>query len=77
MIHQQAFIKRGVFDAGSTISLASEIAGNGIYMMVIDGDITIAGEELNKRDAISITDIRSVEILIGKAADILVIEVPL
>lgn len=77
MIHQQAFIKRGVFDAGSTISLAPEIIGNGIYMMVIDGDITIAGEELNKRDAISITDIHSVEILIGKAADILVIEVPL
>jgi redox-sensitive bicupin YhaK (pirin superfamily) len=77
MIHQDAFIKRGVFDAGSVISLALENTSNGIYMMVIDGEISINDEELRKRDAISLTDIHSVEILIGKAADILVIEVPL
>ncbi len=76
MIHQQAFIKRGVFDLGNTVALAPEIAGNGIYLMVIEGEVRVANELLNKRDAISITDILSVELLIAKAADILVIEVP-
>jgi hypothetical protein len=77
MIHQDAFIKRGVFDAGSVISLALENTSNGIYMMVIDGEISINDEELRKRDAISITDTSSVDLQIVKTADILVIEVPL
>jgi quercetin 2,3-dioxygenase len=77
MIHQDVFIKRGVFDAGSVISLAPENISNGLYMMVIDGEITINDERLTKRDAISITEASSVDLHIVKAADILMIEVPL
>ena len=77
MIHQQAFIKRGVFDAGSTISLAPENSGNGMYMMIIDGEINTANDTLQRRDAIAITEVSSIEIMAVKATDILVIEVPM
>jgi hypothetical protein len=45
--------------------------------MVIEGNVTIEGEQLNKRDAIGIANASSILIQATENSKILVIEVPL
>lgn len=58
------------------ISYKNKFSGNGIYMMVIDGEIQINTEVLNKRDAIEITGADNISIDIKEATNLLAIEVP-
>lgn len=77
MIHQNAFIKRGKFDADRTVEIKPEIVGNGFYIMVIDGSIEINNEVLSRRDAMSITEAEALQIKVLKDADILILDLPM
>ncbi len=58
------------------ISYKNKFSGNGIYIMVIDGEVKINNEVLNKRDAIEITGADEIPIEIKQATNLLAIEVP-
>jgi redox-sensitive bicupin YhaK (pirin superfamily) len=75
-IHQQASIYIGSFDKSK--SNIHEIApGKGVYIFVIDGQIDVDGEQLNKRDALGVWNINSIKITPTTDSEILLIDVPM
>ena len=75
-IHQQASIYIGDFDKSE--SNIHEVApGKGVYIFVIDGQIDVEGEQLNKRDALGVWDIKSIKITATADSKILLINVPM
>ena len=47
-----------------------------MYAFVIDGDVTINGEKLNRRDGLGITGANNLEIKADTNAELLLMEVP-
>jgi redox-sensitive bicupin YhaK (pirin superfamily) len=76
-INQDAYFSLGNFDSGNTIDYKIRKDGNGVYLMVIKGDIEIAGEKLNDRDAIGISNTDKFEIKTNSNTELLLIEVPM
>lgn len=76
-IHQNAKISRIDLDENTTFyyELMTEI--NGVYVMLIDGEVIVNDKTLNKRDAIGIEQTDSFEVKVQKNAQILFIEVPM
>lgn len=74
-INQDAYFSLGNFDTTTTYTINK--AGNGVYLMVIDGEIEIDGNILSNRDAIGIEDAKSFDIKILQAAKLLAVEVPM
>jgi redox-sensitive bicupin YhaK (pirin superfamily) len=76
-INQDARFSLTDLEAGQSISYQNAFAGNGMYLVVIDGDVTVGGEKLNKRDAIGISETDNIDILADSNASLLLIEVPM
>lgn len=56
-IYQQAWIQRGHFDANQKVSYKSYNQGNGLYLFLIEGKIDLQGLQIERRDALQITEI--------------------
>lgn len=54
VINQDAWFWRGDFDAGENVSYRARRAGNGIYLFVIDGSVTVGPHTVNARDGLAI-----------------------
>lgn len=76
-INQDAYLSLGKFDAGKSAAYKLNQSGNGAYLFLIDGEITVDGHHLGKRDAIEITGTDDVTVNIIKDSYVLVIEVPM
>lgn len=76
-IHQDAWLSMGEFAADTQTSYTIKSTGNGVYIMVIEGEIQIGDQKLEKRDAIGIYQTEKVEISCKQNAKMLVIEVPM
>ncbi|MEY4805367.1 MAG: hypothetical protein RL331_1893 [Bacteroidota bacterium] len=76
-IHQDAWISLGEFSAQTTVNYAINKQKNGIYLMVIEGEIQIGAQRLQSRDAIGISEIEQIDIQMEQNSKILVIEVPM
>jgi redox-sensitive bicupin YhaK (pirin superfamily) len=50
---------------------------HGVFIMVIEGEISAGGHKLGRRDAIGISEIESISIQAEKASEVLLIEVPM
>jgi redox-sensitive bicupin YhaK (pirin superfamily) len=77
MIHQNAFIKRGVFDANTLVEIETELASNGLYIMLVEGSVEIDGTILTKRDAMAISEVSALKMNILNDADILILDIPM
>lgn len=77
MINQDAFLSMIELEKGETKEYKNFIAKNGVYLIVIEGEILISGETLNKRDAIGITDIDKLTFETKSKCKLLFIEVPM
>ncbi len=75
-IHQDAWIYRTSLEAGKSLTLDVH-EGNGVYAFVINGRASIEGHELNRRDALGISETKDVNINAETDSDILLIEVPM
>jgi redox-sensitive bicupin YhaK (pirin superfamily) len=64
-------------DAGKSLDYSVRKPGNGIYLLVIEGEATAAGQTLGKRDAIGITETDSITINATTDAKLLLMEVPM
>ena len=67
----------GTFDAGKSFEYKLHQEGNGAYLFVIEGEISVADEHLAKRDGIGIWDTKSFSIRATKGTKLLVMEVPM
>jgi redox-sensitive bicupin YhaK (pirin superfamily) len=76
-IHQNAWFSLGKLDKGFTTSYQLKNKADGVYAFVIEGDVTINGEKLNRRDGLGITDATELKIDADSNAEILLMEVPI
>ncbi|WP_046758063.1 pirin family protein [Kordia jejudonensis] len=76
-IHQDAYISIGNFDSGKAIDFKLHDASHGIYVFLLEGEITIGEDTLSTKDAIGIWDTENVQISTNSDSKILVVEVPM
>ena len=76
-IHQQAWFHLGDLSAGWVGRYNLKDNKNGVYFFVIEGDVTISGQKLNRRDGLGISETESVEIKAESQAKLLVMEIPM
>ncbi len=76
-IHQDAWFHLGKFDKDFTTEYTFKKEGNGLYVFVLNGDITVGGQVLNKRDGLGIWNTENVTIKADSDAEFLLMEVPM
>lgn len=76
-IYQNAFISLGNFDENTITTYSINSKGNGVYIMVVNGEIEIDGNIITTRDAIGIWDTDTISISTKTKTELLVIEVPM
>lgn len=76
-IHQNAWFHVGQLSSGwkNTYELHGE--GQGVYAMLLEGQATVAGQELGRRDAVGVWNTNSFNIEVSEDARLLLIEVPM
>ncbi len=76
-IHQDAWVSLGQFVAGSEVTYTPRDPGYGVYVMVINGSVTIGDTVLESRDAMGMTEATEVGVRVDTDASLLVLEVPM
>jgi redox-sensitive bicupin YhaK (pirin superfamily) len=77
-IYQDAWFSIGLFDQGFELEYKIKKPDNGLFAMVIEGEFTIEGEQLYRRDGFSLSDIDSIKITAdSENARILLMDVPM
>lgn len=76
-INQDAWFSLATLTAGTSINYALHKPGNGVYAFVIDGEVAINGEPLQRRDGLGIQDTATFSVEVKKDTELLLIEVPL
>ncbi len=76
-INQDAWFHLGNLKRGFQTEYALRKDGNGVYAFVLEGDVTIAGQKLNRRDGFGISETDQVIITSDSDASILLIDVPM
>ena len=76
-INQDARFALTNLDAGKEISYSTAFKGNGVFLVVINGSVKVNGLELNRRDAIGISDTDNFTVTAGDNAELLAIEIPM
>jgi len=75
-IHQSAWFSLGKLEKGFSTTYSLNKKENGVYVFVIEGDVSVNGEKLNRRDGMGITESEELEIKADSDAEILLMEVP-
>ena len=76
-IYQNAWFSLGKLDKDYTITYQLKDKNNGVYVFVIDGDLLINGEQLNRRDALGIAGAGDLEIKANSESELLLMEIPM
>lgn len=76
-IYQDAWFHLADFDAEFSKTYELKKEGNGLYVFVISGTITVDGQELETRDGLGITDFETLDIKAISQAKFLLMEVPM
>lgn len=74
-INQDAYFSLGNFT--DTINYSIQKSGNGVYLMVIEGEVEIDGKLLSNRDAIGVTDATEIQLKVLQPSKVVVIEIPM
>lgn len=73
---QDAQISLGTYASGAEFQLDIK-TGNGVYVLIVDGNFEIAGTLLGPRDAIAISEVAHISGKAIQSGSILVIHVPM
>lgn len=76
-IHQDAWFHMGNLDAGHEENYTIKRKGNGVYAFVINGEATIDGHILKRRDALGIWDTDDISISANSDCEILLLDIPM
>ena len=77
-IHQNAWFHLGKFDKDFQTKYELKDKKNGVYAFVLNGECTINGQKLEKRDGFGLWDIKSLDIEAdSQDAELLLMEVPM
>jgi len=75
-IHQDAWIYRATIEKGKRVPHTMSSPRHGAYIFLIDGNINVGDQVLNRRDAYGITGANAFEIVANEDSDVLILEVP-
>ncbi len=76
-IHQNAWFHIGKFNPEKRINYPFKSPGNGLYIFVLNGDVTVEGYALLSRDGLGMWDINNMELISNTDAQVLIMEVPM
>jgi hypothetical protein len=76
-INQDAWFSLGNFSAGKTDTYKIKKNNNGVYLLILDGEIEVNGEVLSKKDGIGIWDTDEVTVKANEDASVLLMDVPM
>ncbi len=76
-IYQDAWFNLARFDAGTTQTYTLNKEGNGVYIFVLNGQIEVNGQVLERRDGFGIWDSLSFDVKAGTDAEFLLMEIPM
>ncbi|WP_348742182.1 pirin family protein [Tenacibaculum sp. 190524A05c] len=76
-IHQNAWMYLGDFDSNSNTTYTINNKKNGVYAFVLDGEVEIEGQSLEKRDGFGLWDIERFNMSSITNSKVLLIEVPM
>jgi redox-sensitive bicupin YhaK (pirin superfamily) len=76
-INQDAYFSLGNLQKGKTLDYSLIHPGNGVYFMLVSGQVACAEQILDRRDALAISDAPSFSIKALEDSELLVVEIPL
>ena len=76
-VYQKTFFHLGIFESNTSVTYKVRIPKNGVYLFLIEGEITVNNEILKARDAMGITNFDAFDIGINSQSKILLVEVPM
>ena len=76
-INQDSWFNLADLQKGNTLAYHLHNQTNGIYLFVLEGNVSVEGEQLGRRDAIGIHDSGNISIEADADAQLLLIEVPM
>lgn len=76
-INQNAWFSMGEFEANTQATYTLNQTSNGVYLFVLNGEIEIAEELLEQRDAIGLWDTDQIKLKSTSDAKVLLMEVPM
>lgn len=76
-IHQDAWFHMGKFDEGVSAVYELKKAGNGVYVFVISGNVTVDDTLLETRDAAGIWNVQSISLKAESNAEFLIMDIPM
>ncbi len=75
-INQDAYFTLVDLEKERSVTYDRHLNGNGVYLFLISGEITVEGETLKALDGVGITNFESLELKASSDAEILLMEVP-
>lgn len=76
-LHQKAWISLAAYDTPTKLTYKMNTPDNGLFLMVLEGCVTLEATTLHKRDAIGIQNRENISIDITENTTFLVIEIPM
>lgn len=77
-IHQNAWFNMTSLEKGKSLNYQlNDSQRNGVYAFVIEGNVTINGQRLERRDGFGLWDLDNLEIKTDSNAELLLMEVPM
>lgn len=76
-INQDAWLSLTKLTPGTTLPYRVQQPGNGIYLFILDGQISVNGQMLAKRDGMGLWEVDQIEILAAEEAEVLLMDVPM
>jgi redox-sensitive bicupin YhaK (pirin superfamily) len=76
-INQDAWFSLGNLTKGFNGEYEMQKSSNGVYVFVIEGEVTVNGQKLNKRDGFGVWDTDKISVVADTDAEVLLIDVPM
>ena len=76
-IHQDAWFYRTAMDAGTKLQHSVKREGNGVYVFVVEGSVTVNGQTLSKRDGIGIRNCTSIDLQAESDCECILMDIPM
>lgn len=76
-IHQDAWFNMGKLEKGSKVDYTIHKKGNGAYIFVLEGQIAVDGQLLDRRDGYGVWDTEGFNITASTDAEFLIMDVPM
>jgi redox-sensitive bicupin YhaK (pirin superfamily) len=76
-INQDAWFSLANLDSGTELSYQSKKHGNGLYLFVLEGTVSVDNQQLKRRDGLGISGAEKITLTADNQAEVLLIDVPM